>query len=123
LTPKGCQKLLERMHGDSFTMHPSLLQAMDKKSIITRMLFNLKGVYYQKEDYYKALSIVEQILMLNPGTPSEIRDRGLLFMQTSLFAKALADLEYYLIHTLAPEDASYIQDHCKTLRGIVSSTN
>jgi regulator of sirC expression with transglutaminase-like and TPR domain len=66
---------------------------------------------------------VERILMLNPGMPSEIRDRGLLYMQTSLFAKALADLEYYLRHSAAPEDSSYIQGHIKTLRSIVSGAN
>jgi regulator of sirC expression with transglutaminase-like and TPR domain len=66
---------------------------------------------------------VERILMLNPGTLSEIRDRGLLFMQTSLFSKGLADLEYYMAHASAPEDGNYIGGHIKTLRAIVSSAN
>jgi regulator of sirC expression with transglutaminase-like and TPR domain len=123
LSLRDCQELLDRVYGGSVTVQPSLLQPMEKKSIISRMLFNLKGIYYQKEEYQKALSIVERILMLNPGMPSEIRDRGLLFMQTSLFAKALSDLEYYLRHTAAPEDGAYIQGHVKTLRSIVGGTN
>ncbi|HYK87721.1 MAG TPA: transglutaminase-like domain-containing protein [Acidobacteriota bacterium] len=123
LSMRDCQELLDRVYGGSVTVQPSLLQPMEKRGIISRMLFNLKGIYYQKEEYQKALSIVEKILMLNPGMPSEIRDRGLLFMQTSLFAKALADLEYYLHHTAAPEDAAYIQGHVKTLRSIVGGTN
>ncbi len=120
---KDCQELLDRIHGGSVSVHPTLLQPMDKKGIISRMLFNLKGIYYQKEEYYKALSIVDRILILNPGIPSEIRDRGLLYMQTSLFAKALADLEFYLSSTSAPEDISNIQGHIKTLRGIVAAQN
>jgi regulator of sirC expression with transglutaminase-like and TPR domain len=123
LTLKDCQDLLDRVYGGSVSVHPALLQPMQKKSIISRMLFNLKGIYYQKEEYEKALSVVERILILNPGMPSEIRDRGLLYMQTSLFAKALSDLEYYLRHSVAPEDSSYIQGHIKTLRSIVSGVN
>jgi regulator of sirC expression with transglutaminase-like and TPR domain len=123
LTLKNCQELLDRVYGGSVVVQPSFLQVMDKKAIILRMLFNLKGIYYQKDEYAKALSIVDRILMLNPGIPSEIRDRGLLFMQTSLFAKALADLEYYLATATSPEDSTNIQGHIKTLRTIVSAAN
>ena len=123
LTLKDCQELLDPMYGGSVPVTPSLLQAMEKKAIITRMLYNLKGIYYQKEAYDKALSIVERILMINPQVPSEIRDRGLLYMQTSFFAKALSDLNYYLAHTSASEDKTYIEGHIKTLEGIVCAAN
>ncbi len=123
LRPDNLQELLDRIYGGTVSVQPAFLQPMDKKGIISRMLFNLKGIYYQKEQYYKALSIVEWILILNPGMSSEIRDRGLLYMQTSLFAKALADLEYYLSHTSSPEDSSNIQGHIKTLRSIVCASN
>jgi regulator of sirC expression with transglutaminase-like and TPR domain len=77
----------------------------------------------QKEQHSRALSIIDKLLLLNPGTPSEVRDRGLLYMQTSLFGKALADLEFYLLHSSAPEDVSHIQNHIKMLRTIVASQN
>jgi regulator of sirC expression with transglutaminase-like and TPR domain len=123
LTRKDCQELLDRVYGGSISVSQSHFCAMEKKSIITRMLFNLKGLYYQRDDYHKSLSIVDRILMLNPGTLSEIRDRGMLYMQTSLFSKALADLEHYLKHTKSPEDVAYIEAHIKTLRGVVASSN
>ena len=87
------------------------------------MLYNLKGIYMQKEQFYKALSIIDKILMLNPMTPSELRDRGLLYMQTSLFAKALSDLESYISRVAVPQDIAYIQNHIKMLRGIVCALN
>lgn len=123
LTVEDCQELLDRVYGGSVPMQPAYLSPMEKKSIISRMLFNLKGIYYQREEYNKALSVVDRILTLNPGIHSEIRDRGLLYMQTSLFAKALADLEYYLAHADSPEDIAYIEGHIKTLRRVVSSLN
>jgi regulator of sirC expression with transglutaminase-like and TPR domain len=123
LTLKHCQEILDRIYGGKLTLHPTYLQAMDKRAIISRMLFNLKGIYYQREEYQKALNVVERILMLNPGMLTEIRDRGILYMQTSLFSKALADLERYLADASAPEDGPQIQRHIQTLRSIVGSTN
>ncbi len=123
LTMNDCQELLDKIYNGTVAMSTSLLQPMDKRSIITRMLYNLKGVYTQKDQYQKALTTIDRILMLNPWIPSEVRDRGLLYMQTSLFAKALADLEAYLAHAVAPEDISYIQNHIKMLRSIVCASN
>jgi regulator of sirC expression with transglutaminase-like and TPR domain len=123
LTLNDCQELLDGAENTEARMHPSLFQPMDKRSIITRMLYNLKDIYAQKEQHQKGISVIDKILLLNPSVPSEVRDRGLLYMQTSLFAKALADLEFYLNKALVPEDRSHIEDHIKMLRGIVCGGN
>jgi regulator of sirC expression with transglutaminase-like and TPR domain len=124
LTANDCQELLDKLQsGKEEALNSSMLQPMEKRAIITRLLYNLKGIYMQKEQYNQALSIIDKILLLNPGTPSEIRDRGILYMQTSLFAQALADLEFYLSRVAAPEDSLNIKSHIKMLRGIVCATN
>ena len=123
LSLEDCQEILDRVYGGSVPVQPAYLHPMMKKVIATRMLFNLKGIYYQVEEYNKALAVIDRILMLNPGALSEIRDRGLLHMQTSLFSQALADLEYYLKQANAPEDLAYIEAHIKTLRGVVAAAN
>lgn len=123
LTLNECQELLDKSFSGSVLVNPSLFQPMEKRPMMTRLLYNLKGIYTQKEQYHKAISIIDKILMLNPMTPSELRDRGLLYMQTSFFAKALADLESYLAHAASPEDVSNVENHIKMLRKIVSSPN
>lgn len=123
LTLNDCQELLDKFHNGAIQVNASLLQSMGKRAILTRMLYNLKGVYSQKEQYLKALSVVDKILLLNPSLPTEVRDRGLLYMQTGLFAKALADLELYLSRAIAPEDSPHIQDDIKMLRSIVCAEN
>jgi regulator of sirC expression with transglutaminase-like and TPR domain len=123
ITLNECQELLDKIHKGAVTMNTSLLQPMEKRTIITRMLYNLKSIYTHKELYFKAISAIDKILVLNPGMPSELRDRGMLYMQTSLFAKALTDLEAYVGSAIAPEDSSYIQNHIKMLRSIVCATN
>lgn len=123
LSIEDCQELLDRVYGGAVSVQPAYLKPMAKKAIVTRLLYNLKAIYYQKEENQKALAVIDQILTLNPGIASEIRDRGLLYMQTSLFSKALADLEYYLAQVTAPEDDAYIKAHIKTLRKVVASPN
>lgn len=123
LTLNDCQELLDRIHHGEMTVDAALLEPMGNRAILTRMLYNLKAIYTQKEEPLKALSAVDRILMLNPGVPSEIRDRGLLYMQTGLFAKALASLEAYLTRTVAPEDSPHIRDDIRLLRGIVCAAN
>ena len=123
LTLNDCQELIDEIHNGAVTLNASLLQPMEKRAIITRMLYNLKGIYTQKEEHQKALAIIDKILALNPWTPSEMRDRGLLYMETSLFAKALADLESYLKNVVSPEDTPNIQSHIKMLRNIVCACN
>ncbi|MBN2319333.1 MAG: transglutaminase family protein [Acidobacteria bacterium] len=123
LTMKDCQELLDKMGKSDESMNPTLLQPMGNRAIITRILYNLKGIYEQNEQDYEALSVIEKILLLNPGIPSEVRDRGLLYMQAGLFAKALSDLEYYLAHSTGSRDLSSIKNHNKTLRDIVCAVN
>jgi regulator of sirC expression with transglutaminase-like and TPR domain len=123
LTQNECQELLDKIFNGTVLINPSLLQPMQKRQIMTRMLYNLKEIYTQKEQYQKAISVVDKILMLNPMTPSELRDRGLLHMQTSFFAKALADLESYLANAVSPEDTTYVENHIKMLRRIVCALN
>jgi regulator of sirC expression with transglutaminase-like and TPR domain len=123
LTLNDCQELLDKIHEGAVPMNPSLLQPMGKRAIVTRMLYNLKGIYTQKELCQKALSVIDKLLLLNPAAPTEVRDRGLLYMQTSLFAKALADLESYLRDAVAMEDRTNIENHVKLLRRIVTSSN
>jgi regulator of sirC expression with transglutaminase-like and TPR domain len=123
LTLNDCQELLDRVHAGAVQVNPLLLQPMEKRAIITRMLYNLKGIYAQKEQYQKTISVIDKILLLNPSTPSELRDRGLLYMHTSLFAKALADLESYLKTALVPDDQTNVEDHVRMLRKIVCERN
>jgi regulator of sirC expression with transglutaminase-like and TPR domain len=123
LTLKDCQELLDKTGNSEEPMNPSFLQPMGNRAIITRILYNLKGIFEQSEQDYEALSVIEKILLLNPGTPSEVRDRGLLYMQSGLFAKALSDLNYYLAHSIGPRDLSSVQNHIKTLLDIVCAVN
>jgi regulator of sirC expression with transglutaminase-like and TPR domain len=123
LTLNDCQELLDKIHEGSVSMNAAYFQPMGKRAIITRMLYNLKDIYIETEKYPQVISVIEKILLLNPGILTEIRDRGLYCMQLGLFANALADFEFYLEQAIAPEDGSHVQKNIKILRDIVCAVN
>jgi regulator of sirC expression with transglutaminase-like and TPR domain len=118
-----CQRILDQVFDGKRRFEPTMLAIVGTRQILTRMLTNLKAIYFNDEEYGKALSIVERLLILHPQDACEIRDRGLLSCQLRRYADAIADLERYL--RLAPEanDAETIREHLRTLRQRAAALN
>lgn len=73
------------------------------------MLRNLKTLYTEREDWARALRCADRLLLLEPDQPTELRDRGLLYLELGHYAGALRDLGRYLEGTPTPEDAEKIR--------------
>ena len=103
---------LQTMYGENnpyIAMIPQLLSAASKKEILIRMLRNLKGVYLQKNDFQRGLSVIDRILLIAPDMAMEIRDRGGVHHRLGHMQAALQDFQRYL--QLAPnaEDAEAVR--------------
>ena len=63
-----------------------------KKAFLTRMLVNLKSIYFAREDYERALQITEYMMACNPyeslRTPL-VRTMGVLYFKTERWMDAL----------------------------------
>ena len=94
---------------------PKLLAAVGKKDMLLRMLRNLKQVYTQKEDFERALSVVERILLVAPDHPVEVRDRGAIHHRMGHQQLAVRDFQRYL--QLAPK-----ADDAKAVRAVMVRT-
>lgn len=62
------------------------------RSILIRMLTNLKQIYLQNGETALALEVVERLAVLRPEAPEELRDRGLLRLALGEILLAAADL-------------------------------
>ena len=82
------------------------------------MLANLKAIYVREENFLKAVSVVERLVILDPISAEEIRDSGLLYLKLERFSEAVDDLETYL--SLAPdaEDADEIGEQIVALKKV-----
>ncbi|MEI8190762.1 MAG: transglutaminase-like domain-containing protein, partial [candidate division NC10 bacterium] len=101
LSDADYQRMLDRITGRKLCFERGMLATLGTRQILARMLTNLKAIYFNNQEYAKALSIVERLVILQPQTASEIRDRGLLSCQLKRYADASADLDRYL--RLVPE--------------------
>jgi regulator of sirC expression with transglutaminase-like and TPR domain len=83
------------------------------------MLNNLKAIYLRRENFLKALSVAERLVILEPTSAPEIRDRGLLNLKLECFQQALDDLEAYLSLTPDAEDADEIGEQIMAVKKAV----
>ena len=96
---------------------PSAPSAMDKRATLTRLLNNLKIIYWNDKRFDKALPVVERLVELNPEHSSEYRDRGLANYQLKRYPYALLDLERYLAGIPeSPEELPWIEEMIRWLR-------
>ena len=93
--------LLRRALGPEAQLEPAHLEPATPRDVLLRMLTNLKHGYASRREWVRAVDCCDRILLLSPGAPGELRDRGLLYEQLECFGPALDDLERYL--SLAPQ--------------------
>ncbi len=96
LTLEDCERLVEGAYGDSVPFDEEQLRPVRKRHILTRMLNNLKRTYLARDQPERAWPVVEKMLLLNPESALDHRDRGLLAYRMNRFADARDELRFYL---------------------------
>lgn len=100
-----------------------LLISANKKEILVRMLRNLKGAYLRRERHDKALTVVNQILLIQPDQPDEVRDRGHIYEHLECFRAALENYQSYLAQRPGAGDAPDVHKRIAELKLIVANLN
>ena len=115
LSENSLKNMLYRLYGGTIAFDPDLIESISKKQILRRMLNNLKIIYLGQDDLIKGLSVVEHLVLLDPASGEDIRDRGLIYLRLECFRQALEDLESYL--RLAPhaKDAQAVKEQVAAL--------
>jgi regulator of sirC expression with transglutaminase-like and TPR domain len=84
--------------------------------VMTRMLNNLKGSYYEAQDMDRYLIANEMVLAIDQYNPDAIRDKGVLLLKSGDSQQALAVLNMYLEINPEAEDADEILDIIRQIR-------
>ena len=109
-------QLLESLYGGKVTLVDDFLEPVTKKQIIRRMLNNLKMIYLQEKDFLKILAVLQRLVVLDPSSAEDIRDRGSVYLKLECFQYALADFESYLGLVPNAKDADAVTEEIVTLR-------
>ena len=96
LSIEDCQRRLDRVYGGKLPLEASMLAAVGSRQMLTRMLHNLKAIYVRAEDHARLLGVLELLLILDPGSAEDLRDRGLAYAALDCYGAAVRDLEQYL---------------------------
>ena len=109
-------QLLESLYGGKVTLVDDFLEPVTKKQIIRRMLNNLKMIYLQEKNFLKTLAVLQRLVVLDPSSAEDIRDRGSVYLKLECFQYALADFESYLGLVPNAKDADAVTEEIVTLR-------
>lgn len=93
------EALLKGSFGDAQGQLPpmgQLLAAAGKQDILVRLLRNLKSIYLHTNQLPKALSMLDLMLLIEPGLVDEWRERGELYQRLECFRPALQNYQHYL---------------------------
>jgi len=119
LTLEDCQRLVAEVYGDAGVLAQEDLEPVTKRQILTRILNNLKMAYLRADDADRAWPVVEKMVHLNPESPVDRRDRGLLAHRRNQFRLARDDLRFYLERRPDAPDRSAIEASLSAIESIL----
>ena len=123
LDEPGLQTLLKRASPPRDVPLAEHLAPASPRSILVRMLINLKWIHATRGDFARALLALDRIISLTPDSVPALRERGLLAARLGAVEAARADLSRLLELVPQAPDASSIRERLEELRAKASVLN
>ena len=101
----------------------SYLAIASDRSILVRMLRNLKTVYSEHPHWKEFLNVQQKLVILLPDEIEERRDRGLAYAHLDCPQAALQDIEAYLAECPQATDAELLRTRLPELRAASRKLN
>lgn len=115
VTQEKCREVLDRALRLRGGFQPEMLETIPNRSVITRLLTNLKMIYLNALKYDKAVDILDLLVIANPDVPPLLRERGLARYRLGEGPLAREDLEAYLDQEEEPDDAAEIRGYLRRI--------
>jgi regulator of sirC expression with transglutaminase-like and TPR domain len=112
---ESLENMLYKLYGGKIPFHADFLAPVTTKQILRRMLTNLKMIYLRDNRPMKALSATERLVILDPASAEDIRERGVLYGKLECFTLALEDLKTYLRLAPKAQDAHGVREQIAKL--------
>lgn len=122
LDSAGCRRFLQERIGHVVS-DPARVPQPSRRQVLARLLRNLKFSYFRREDFPKALAATERILLMEPDSSTDLRDRGMLRARLGDLHRALADLESYAAMDPIAADHELVRKHAQTLAELLGRRN
>ena len=110
------QEILDVNFDGHLEFQPEFLDEVDTEQILVRMTRNLKNSYVQSFVYDKALRCTNMVLAIEPESPEDIRDKGILEERLLNSEAALKYLNKYLEINPNAEDVDFILELIRNIK-------
>ena len=119
LSEEECAARMREVTQANVPWDSRLLTPVTNREFITRMLRNLKGIYLQRQDFERALTMIDRVVVLQPQILDERRDRGLVRYQLGRYKEAQEDLQSYLDSAPAGTDTEDVERVVSQLKDLL----
>jgi len=118
-----CQQRLDEIYSGKVELQPEFLQAVSHRDILTRVLNNLRQIYFTRRDLCKGLRVLDLLLAIPPLSPELRRERGLVRLNLEQLMGAAQDLGAYLQARPDAADADDVRETLAMLREVLARLN
>jgi len=101
----------------------SWLQPVDRRHVVTRMLNNLRGIYFGRKDSAKALQVLDLLIAAQPESAEEHKQRAVALMSLERMPEALAAFRTYLELSPEAEDRESVEEQIQNISFWMASRN
>jgi regulator of sirC expression with transglutaminase-like and TPR domain len=123
LTTESCRELVRQALGRPVRLQTEHFAPVSNRQFLTRMLANLKGVYWRQEAWDKVVRVIDRLLALNPGSAGERRDRGAAWSNMGRLERGVADWEQYLTEFPNAADHEQVRSQLRRVRQKLAQLN
>jgi len=123
LSEDDCLAICHIPLSDRLNFRNEFLKPATKKTILFRMLLNLKQIYVEQKDWESAHKAVDFMVLIHPQEIIEIRDRGLLAYRLDRLHDALFDLKRYLFLASNGIDATWLENRVEAIEEKLNRLN
>lgn len=123
LSIPDCSRLVRESTGSQGPFQPKWLSPVSPASLLARMLTNLCHTYIQREDWRSAISVIENLRLVQPETVFHLRDLGYLYLYNGSLRLSAQYLEEYLRLSPAAPDFENVRSSLNLVAGRLALWN
>jgi regulator of sirC expression with transglutaminase-like and TPR domain len=123
LTPERAADVMARALGRRVPLTDQHLAPVTSRRILVRMLLNLRGIYVRREEWAKALAVIDRLLVLDGSAAVHYRDRGSVLCRLGQLHRAAVDWERYLSRCPEADDAEAVRRQLRQARRQLAGLN
>src|SRR5207249_4943558 len=94
-----------------------------KAQIVVRMLRNLQGIYARREDWAKALAVIDRLLVVEADAPLHDRERRTALVKLGDLHRGASEWERYLPRYPTARDAAACKERLRRVRQTLAEKN